>query len=100
MNVKVIFFSPKLHQQVASCGMVHSLKAKYNKVLVEEAVTAMEKNTELKLNILQGVHMVVAACMSLTSATIRNWFRKAVFPTQEDSQEDNEVGVEDWRKSI
>jgi len=45
----------------------------------------MEKNTELKLNILQGVHMVVAVRMSLTSATIRNCFRKAVFPTQEDS---------------
>jgi len=72
-------------QQVASYGMVHLQKAKYSKVLVQEAVTAIEKNAELKLNILQGVHMVFAACISLTSVTIRNCFRKAVFPTQEDS---------------
>jgi hypothetical protein len=78
-------FPPKLHQQVASHGMKHLLKAKYSKILVQDAVTALEKNTELKLNILQGVHMVVAACISLTSATIRNCFRKALFPTQEDS---------------
>jgi len=58
------FLSPKLHQQVASCGMVHLLKATYSKILVQEAVTAIEKNTELKLNILQGVHMVVAVRVS------------------------------------
>jgi hypothetical protein len=69
-------FPPKLHQQVASHGIIYLLKAKHSEVLVQEVVTAIENDTELKLNILQGVHMVVAAaCISLTSATIRNCFR-------------------------
>jgi hypothetical protein len=55
--------------------MIHLLKAKHSEVLVQEAFTAIENNTKLKLNILQGMHMVVAACISLTSATIRNCFR-------------------------
>jgi hypothetical protein len=62
--------------------MIHLLKAKHNEILVQEAVTAIENNTKLKLNILHGVHMVVAACISMISATIRNCFRKAMFPTQ------------------
>jgi hypothetical protein len=96
MNVKVIFFPPKLHQLVASCGVIHLLTAKYREVLLQKAVTAIENKTELKLNILQAVHVVVAARILLTSATMRNYFRKAVFPTEEDSY--NEVvGVEDWR---
>jgi hypothetical protein len=55
--------------------MIHLLKAKHGEVLVREAVTAIENNTELKLNILQGVYMVVTACISLTSAAINNCFR-------------------------
>jgi hypothetical protein len=45
--------------------MIHLLKAKHSEVLVQEAVFAIENNTELKLNILQGMHMV-AACILLT----------------------------------
>jgi len=68
-------FPPKLHRPVASHGMIHLLKAKHSEVLVQEAVTAIKNNNELKLNILQSVCVVVAACISLTSATIRNCFR-------------------------
>ena len=45
--------------------------------------------------------MVVDAWNSLISATIRNCFRKAGFPSHKDSEEGNEeVGMEDWRKPI
>jgi hypothetical protein len=57
--------------------------------------------TELRLNFLQALYMVFAAWNLLSSATIRNRFRKAGFPSHEDSMEGNkEVGVEDWRKLI
>ena len=42
-------------------GMIHSLKAKYIAVLVQSATADIEGKNKLKLNILQAIHVVVAA---------------------------------------
>lgn len=58
-------------------GVIHSLKAKYRTVLVHKAIAAIQNNTELELNILQAMHIVVAVWNSRGSAAVRNCFRKA-----------------------
>jgi hypothetical protein len=97
-SVTVIFFPPHCtnNLQPTDLGVIHSLKAKHREVLVCKATAAIKNKTELKLNILQAMHMVVAAWNSLSSAIIRNCYRKAGFPSHKDSEEENkEAGVED-----
>jgi Tc5 transposase DNA-binding domain. len=47
-------------------GMIHSLKAKYKNVLVQSTSADIEGKNKLKLNILQAIHEVVAACNSMS----------------------------------
>jgi hypothetical protein len=42
-------------------GTIHSLKAKYTTVLVPSTTAGIEGKSKLKLNILQALHVVVAA---------------------------------------
>jgi hypothetical protein len=41
--------------------VIHSLKAKYTTGLVQSTIAAIEGKSKLKLNILQAMHLVVAA---------------------------------------
>jgi hypothetical protein len=45
-------------------------------MLVQEAVTAIERKDELKLNELQAVHVIMTYWHAVSSATISNCFRK------------------------
>jgi len=45
-------------------------------VLVQEAVTAIERKDELKLNELHAVHVIMVSWHAVSSATISNCFRK------------------------
>jgi hypothetical protein len=56
--------------------MIHSVKAKQQNVLVKEAVTAIERKDELKLNELEAAHVIMASWHAVSSATISNCFRK------------------------
>lgn len=58
-------------------GVIHSLKAKYRTVLVHKAIAAIQNKTELKLNIVQAMHIVVAVWNSRGSVAVRKCFRKA-----------------------
>jgi hypothetical protein len=82
--------------QPLDLGVVHCLKAKYRKSLA-----TIESKSELKLNVMQPMHMIVASWNAVSSATIVNCFRKAgftvTFPPGEDEDEDD-VREEDWRK--
>jgi hypothetical protein len=84
MNVMKVIFLPKIAPTGCILWSDNLLTAKYREVLLQKTVTAIENKTELKLNILQAVHMVFA-WISLTSATMRNYFRKALFPIEENS---------------
>jgi phosphomannomutase len=58
-------------------GVIHLLKAEYRTVLVHKATTAIQNKNEMKLNILQAMHIVVDVWNSRGSAVLRNCFRKA-----------------------
>jgi hypothetical protein len=62
-NIKVVFFptSCTSHLQLLDLGIIHSMKAKYRKALVQKAISYMEMNRELKFNILEAMHMLTAA---------------------------------------
>jgi hypothetical protein len=79
-NIKVAFFSANCtsHLHPLDLGIIHSMKAKYRKALVQN-VSYMEMNKHLQLSILQGMHMVTAAWNSVTPQTISNCFHKAAF---------------------
>jgi hypothetical protein len=74
-----IFFPPHCSSKLQPLdpGVIHSLKAKYRTVLVHKATAAIWNKTELKLNILQALNIVVAVWNSRGSAEVRNCFRKA-----------------------
>jgi hypothetical protein len=44
-------------------AVIHSLKAKYTTVFVQSTTAAIEGKSELKLNILQAMHVVAEAEM-------------------------------------
>jgi hypothetical protein len=82
--------------------VIHCLKAKYRKSVVQKAIAGIERKSELKLNVMQAMHMIVASWNAVSSATIVNCFRKARFtathmPPGEDEDEDD-VREENWRK--
>lgn len=78
-NMQVIFFPPDCSSKLQPLdpGVIHSLKVKYRTVLLHKAIASTQNNTELKLNILQAKHIVVAVWNSRGSAAVRNCFRKA-----------------------
>jgi centromere protein B len=81
--------------------IIHSMKAKYRKALVQKAVSYMEMNKHLKLSILQGMHMVAAAWNSVTPQTISNCFHKAAFNCNNAMETDVDMDVihhENWLK--
>ena len=63
--------------QPLDLGVIQSLNAKYREVLVQKATAAIENKTELQLIIQEAIHIVPTVWNSLTSAKIRNCFRKA-----------------------
>jgi hypothetical protein len=103
-NVKVVFLPANCTSrlQPLNLGVIHFLKAKYRKSLVQKAIAAIERKSELKLNVMQAMHMIVASWNAVSLATIVNCFRKAGFtathmPPGEDEDEDD-VKEEDCRK--
>jgi hypothetical protein len=47
--------------QPLDLGIIHSLKIKYRRTQVQNAVAATERKAELKLNVLQAMHMIVSS---------------------------------------
>jgi hypothetical protein len=59
--------------------VINVTKGKYWKTLVQKAIATIERKAELKLNVLQAMHMITSTLNSVSSVTITNCFRKAVF---------------------
>jgi hypothetical protein len=62
-NIKVVFLPANCvsRLQPLDPGVIHSLKAKYRKSLVQKAIAATERNSELKLNVMQVMQMIMAS---------------------------------------
>jgi hypothetical protein len=103
-NVKVVFLPANCmgRPQPLDLGVLHCLKAKHRKSLVQKAIAAIERKSKLKLNVMQVMHMIVVSWNAVSSGTIVNCFRKAGFtvthmPPGEDEDEDD-VREEDYSK--
>jgi hypothetical protein len=62
-NVKVVFLPANCTSRLQpfDLGVIHCLKAKYRKSLVQKAIAVIERKSELKLRVMQAVHMIVAS---------------------------------------
>jgi hypothetical protein len=103
-NVKFVFLPANCTSrlQPLDLGVIHCLKAKYRKSIVQKAIDATERKSELKLNVMQAMHMIVASLNAVSLATIVNCFRKAGFTTTHmpagGDEDEDDVREEDWRK--
>jgi hypothetical protein len=103
-NVKVVFLPVNCTSrlQPLDLGVIYYLKAKYRKSVVQKATAAIGRKSELKLNVMQAVHMIVASWNAVSSAKIVNCFRKVGFTATHmppgDDEDEDDVGEEDWRK--
>ena len=72
-------------------GVISSFKTKYRRHLINRLLAAIDRNeNNLKINILEAIHMASMAWREVTFTTIENCFRKAQFVKEEHEQEPNE----------
>jgi hypothetical protein len=99
-NVKVVFLPSNCMSRLQSLdlGVIHCLKAKYKKSLVQKAIAGIDRKSELKFNVM---HMIVT-WNAVSSATFVNCFRKvgftATYMTPGEDEDEDDVREEDWRK--
>jgi hypothetical protein len=104
-NVKVSFLPANCTSRLQPLDLriIHSMKAKYRKFLIQEAISANERKAALKLNVLQAMHMV-ESWDSVSTITIANCFRKARFfnavrddDDTDTSEDEDEVREKNWK---
>ncbi|XP_049946980.1 tigger transposable element-derived protein 6-like [Schistocerca serialis cubense] len=87
-NVKVIFLPPNCtsHLKPLDLGIIHALKVKYRTALVKEALILMDQrkpgsqpSSQLKLNILQAMNLIMHSWREVSAENIENCFTKAGF---------------------
>ncbi|KAM3936770.1 tigger transposable element-derived protein 4-like [Leptodactylus fuscus] len=82
-NVDLYFFPPNCTSklQPLDLGVIKSLKYNYRRLLVQRALALMERNQldQLKPDLLQAMHFLVASWNKVTPACIKNCFQKAGF---------------------
>ncbi|XP_049956940.1 tigger transposable element-derived protein 6-like [Schistocerca serialis cubense] len=87
-NVKVIFLPPNCTSrlQPLDLGIIHALKVKYRTALVKKALNLMDQrkpgsqqSSQLKLNILQAINLIMYSWREVSAETIKNCFTKAGF---------------------
>jgi hypothetical protein len=65
--------------QPLDLGIINCVKSKYRKALVQKIIAALQRKQQLKLNVLEALHLVAKAWSSVTSDTIEHCFSKAAF---------------------
>ena len=78
--IKLYFLPPNTTSttQPIDQDVIHSLKAKYHKNVVQKIIQSVEKKKTLpKISLLQGMQMLVSAWNALSTQTIVNCFRKS-----------------------
>jgi hypothetical protein len=100
-NIKVVFFpvSCTSHLQPLDLGIIHSMKVKYRKALVQKAILYTEMNRGLKVNSFEAMHMLTIAWNSVMPETISNCFKKAGFNYSNDTEMDADIDLineKDW----
>lgn len=60
-------------------GIIHNLKTKYRKLLIQSRLRSLDSNVEFSISILDAINMIQRAWGQVSSATITNCFRKAHF---------------------
>ncbi|XP_049941629.1 tigger transposable element-derived protein 6-like [Schistocerca serialis cubense] len=87
-NVKVIFLPTNCtsHLQPLDLGITHALKVTYRTALVKKALNLMDQrkpgsqqSSQLKLNILQAMNLIIYTWREVSAETIKNCFTKAGF---------------------
>ncbi|XP_049943290.1 tigger transposable element-derived protein 6-like [Schistocerca serialis cubense] len=85
-NVEVIFLPPNCtsHLQPLDLGIIHASKVKYRTALVKKALNLMDQrklgsqqSSQLKLNILQVMNLIMHSWREVGAETIKNCFTKA-----------------------
>ncbi|XP_047098367.1 tigger transposable element-derived protein 6-like [Schistocerca piceifrons] len=86
--MKVIFLPPicTSHLKPLDLGIIHALKVKYRTALVKEALILMDQrkpesqpSSQLKLNILQAMNLIMRSWREVSAENIENCFTKAGF---------------------
>jgi hypothetical protein len=86
--------------QPLDLGIINCMKAKYREALVQKPIAALERKLDLKLSVLQAIHLVMALWNFLNSDTIAHCFSKAGFgiTIKNMSVDKNLMDKEDWQK--
>jgi hypothetical protein len=93
-NVKVVYYPPNCTSvlQPLDLGTIKCFKQLYRKYLVQKAVSLMdsEKDVELKINVLQAIHLTVAAWRQFTQSTILNCFCQCSYGRELNTEADSD----------
>ncbi|XP_049942640.1 tigger transposable element-derived protein 6-like [Schistocerca serialis cubense] len=82
-NVKVIFLPPNCtsHLQPSDLGIIHALKVKCRTALalnlMDQSKPGSQQSSQLNLNILQAMNLIMYLWREVSAETIKNCFTKA-----------------------
>ena len=80
-NIDLKFFPPNITSkaQPMDMGVIHSLKAHYKNEMSSRKNSAIGNNIQLKLNLLEAIHILKDSWEKVTESTFQNCFFKANF---------------------
>ena len=81
-------------------GMIKNLKVQYRKQIVARKISAIEKDSDFNVSILDALRMLKSAWTAVTAVTIQNCYRHAGFQKEASETPESTVPEEDIEDDI